>query len=304
MDGGRTGVAWRLALVAVAVVALVVPGRILASQHAEDDALTPYGGRRARRRDAVPARPCRSTPACWPTTAAAVELVEVRPRIAFDTTVGGHHDPSSAPRRPRAEFAVAHGPDGAGLQRAGRRDGCPRPAAARRPAGGRVGDAPAHRPAGGRRVRRHLRRDASRRATEHAGRGLPAARRLTVGGLRSRAPTRAASAARSSSSRDATWWCAMPVGHGRQARHRHREAAGGPRRGGTGGGVLQRDAVAGSTPRVRAASRYGSGYGLVRATSSPDTVTGRCSRPIASSTASTTIAQRRRHQRRGARPPR
>ena len=60
----------------------------------------------------------------------------------------------------------------------------------------------------------------------------------------------------------------MPAGSG-QAGHRDGVAAGCPCRGRAGGGVLDATQTAGSTPSVRAASRYGSGCGLVRCTSSP-----------------------------------
>jgi hypothetical protein len=103
-------VTWRLALVAVAVVALVLPGRILASEHADDDALTPYAGVRLPAR-AVPGQTVHVDAGVRAADPAPIELVEVRPRIAVDTTsaditirvctLAGHGD-----------FAVANGPDG------------------------------------------------------------------------------------------------------------------------------------------------------------------------------------------------
>jgi len=116
-EGGRSGVAWRLALTAVAIVALVVPGRMLASEHAEDDALAPYGGH---------AKPVRaSVGETWRVDAGvlakdrgSLELVEVRPRVVLDTTGA---DISAMLCTPAAEgrSVVATGPDGTGCSSLG-----------------------------------------------------------------------------------------------------------------------------------------------------------------------------------------
>lgn len=110
--GRRSGVAWRLALTAVAIVALVLPGRMLASRHAEDDALAPYGG------TAKPAlTDVRET---WRVDAGVLAkdrgslvLVEVRPRVVFDSTGA---DITAMLCTPAAEgrAVVAPGPEGAG----------------------------------------------------------------------------------------------------------------------------------------------------------------------------------------------
>ncbi len=110
MELGRTGVAWRLALVAVAVVALVVPGRILASQHAADDALTPYDGVRSPA-EAVPGQTVHVDAGVLAVDPQLIELVEVRPRIAIDTTSADITIRVCTPAA-QGEFAVAYGPDG------------------------------------------------------------------------------------------------------------------------------------------------------------------------------------------------
>ena len=86
MEGGRSGVWWRVAVTAVAVVALVLPGRLLASQHAEDDALVPYGGDAAPVR-AAPGQTVQVDAGVLSADPELVQLVEVRPRVAVDTAL-------------------------------------------------------------------------------------------------------------------------------------------------------------------------------------------------------------------------
>lgn len=87
-SSGRVSTAARWALVAVVLVLLVVPGRLLAADHDQDDALVPYAdlsdsGTRAGQ---VP------TGQTWRTDAGVLavrerrlQVVEVRPRVAVDT---------------------------------------------------------------------------------------------------------------------------------------------------------------------------------------------------------------------------
>lgn len=84
-EGGRSGVAWRLALTAVAIVALVVPGRLLASEHAADDALAPYSGL-AKPVQAAVGGTWRVDAGVLADGDGSLVLVEVRPRVVFDTT--------------------------------------------------------------------------------------------------------------------------------------------------------------------------------------------------------------------------
>jgi len=116
-EGGRSGVAWRLALTAVAIVALVVPGRMLASEHAEDDALVPYGG------VAKPA--LADVGQTWLVDAGvlakdrgSLELVEVRPRVVFDST-GADITAMLCTPAAKGRAVVASGPDGAGCSSLG-----------------------------------------------------------------------------------------------------------------------------------------------------------------------------------------
>ena len=116
-EGGRSGVAWRLALTAVAVVALVLPGRMLASQHADDDALAPYGGQ-AKPARAVVGETWQVDAGVLAKARSGLVLVEVRPRVVLDTTGA---DITALLCTPAAEGAavVAPGPDGEGCSSLG-----------------------------------------------------------------------------------------------------------------------------------------------------------------------------------------
>ncbi len=81
---GRAATAGRWALVAVVLVLLVVPGRLLAAAHDADDALVPYSARQAAGR--VP--PGETWEVDAGVLAADVDLlhvVAVRPRVTVDT---------------------------------------------------------------------------------------------------------------------------------------------------------------------------------------------------------------------------
>jgi hypothetical protein len=110
-------VAWRLVLTAVAVVALVVPGRWLASQHAEDDALAAYAGL---------AEPAHGTVGdTWRVDAGVLAkdrgtlvLVEVRPRVVLDTTGADITSMLCTPAA-KGRAVVAPGPEGTGCSSLG-----------------------------------------------------------------------------------------------------------------------------------------------------------------------------------------
>ena len=89
-EGGRSGVAWRLALTAVAIVALVVPGRMLASSTPRTTPSPRTAGR--------PSRPGRAVGETWRVDAGVLAkdrgslvLVEVRPRVVVRHDRGRHH---------------------------------------------------------------------------------------------------------------------------------------------------------------------------------------------------------------------
>ena len=83
MRDGRTSVAWRVALGAVVLAVLVVPGRLLAAEHAMDHELVPYAG-------AVHARATTGESREIDARVVAADderlrLLEVRPRVAVDS---------------------------------------------------------------------------------------------------------------------------------------------------------------------------------------------------------------------------
>jgi len=83
MGDGRTSAAGRLVLGAVVLAVLVVPGRLLAAEHAMDHGLVPYAG-------TVHARATTGDTREVDTRIGAadhdtIRLVELRPRIAADT---------------------------------------------------------------------------------------------------------------------------------------------------------------------------------------------------------------------------
>ena len=83
MGDGRTSAAGRLVLGAVVLAVLVVPGRLLAAEHAMDHELVPYAGTVHARASAGETREidARVVAADHDT----IRLVELRPRIAADT---------------------------------------------------------------------------------------------------------------------------------------------------------------------------------------------------------------------------
>ena len=76
---------WRVALVAVALVVLVLPGRLLASEHASDDALVPSGAGTATGARAVPGVTWHADAGVAASVGDRIEVVEVRPRVSVDT---------------------------------------------------------------------------------------------------------------------------------------------------------------------------------------------------------------------------
>lgn len=85
-ERSRSATLGRWAVVAVALVVLVVPGRLLASRHAEDDALVPYGAGPGSRARAAAGETWRGDAGVVTAHTARIQVVEVRPRVSKDTT--------------------------------------------------------------------------------------------------------------------------------------------------------------------------------------------------------------------------
>ncbi len=81
---GRTATVGRWALVAAVLVLLVVPGRLLASEHERDDALAPYTAAPAAAR-IEPGRTWHVDAGVATADAGVLRLVAVRPRVTIDT---------------------------------------------------------------------------------------------------------------------------------------------------------------------------------------------------------------------------
>lgn len=77
-ERGRSATLGRWALVAVVLVLLVVPGRLLASKHASDDALVPYGPGTGSRSRAVPGETWVADAGVAAARADRIRVVEVR----------------------------------------------------------------------------------------------------------------------------------------------------------------------------------------------------------------------------------
>ncbi len=83
MGDGRTSAAGRLALGAVVLALLVVPGRLLAAEHAMDHELVPYAGTEHARATVGETRQIDAR--VVGADHDAIRLVELRPRIAVDS---------------------------------------------------------------------------------------------------------------------------------------------------------------------------------------------------------------------------
>jgi hypothetical protein len=83
MGDGRTSAAGRLVLGAVVLAVLVVPGRLLAAEHAMDDELVPSAGTVHARTTAGETRQLDAR--VVGADHDAIRLVEVRPRVAVDS---------------------------------------------------------------------------------------------------------------------------------------------------------------------------------------------------------------------------
>ena len=82
---GRAATAGRWALAAVVLVLLVVPGRLLASEHADDDALVPYGDRPAPSDRVLRGQTWEGDAGVVAARSDRLTVVEVRPRVTVDT---------------------------------------------------------------------------------------------------------------------------------------------------------------------------------------------------------------------------
>jgi hypothetical protein len=83
MGDGRTSAAGRLALGAVVLAVLVVPGRLLAAEHAMDHELVPYAGTVHAKATVGATREIDARVVA--ADHGAIRLVELRPRIAADS---------------------------------------------------------------------------------------------------------------------------------------------------------------------------------------------------------------------------
>ena len=81
---GRAATAGRWALIAVVLVLLVVPGRLLAAEHHQDDALVQYAGQRAGGR-VLAGQTWHADAGVVASGADALQLIAVRPRVTVDT---------------------------------------------------------------------------------------------------------------------------------------------------------------------------------------------------------------------------
>ena len=81
----RKGTIWRLVICAVVLVVLIVPGRILATEHKADDALTAYSGAVTASTVAV-GESWHADTGVQAVDGDSLVLVEVRPRMSFDST--------------------------------------------------------------------------------------------------------------------------------------------------------------------------------------------------------------------------